>query len=68
MGNLSKNSNWKRLHDDKSMQRNVDGDDNRAACINDIWSYSTGKFIEIVAELNRLSQICFTNKLLLNKA
>lgn len=46
----------------------VDGDDNRAVCVNDIWSYSADKFVEIVAELNRLSQICFTNKLLLNKA
>jgi len=46
----------------------IDGDDNRAVCENDIWSYSTDKFVEIVAELNRLSQICFTNKLLLNKA
>ncbi len=45
-----------------------DGDAERAVCVDDKWSYSQDKFVEIVTELNRLSQICFTNKLLLNKA
>ena len=45
-----------------------DGDNNMAICENDVWSYSTERFVEIIAELNRLSQICFINKLLLNKA
>lgn len=45
-----------------------DGDAERAECVDDKWSYSQDKFVEIVTELNRLSQICFTNKLLLNKA
>lgn len=46
----------------------VDDDADRAVCNNDKWSYSVDKFVEIITELNRLSQICFTNKLLLNKA
>lgn len=45
-----------------------DGDAERAVCVDDKWSYSQDKYVEIVTELNRLSQICFTNKLLLNKA
>lgn len=45
-----------------------DEDEERAICIDDRWSYSPDKFVEIVTELSRLSQICFTNKLLLNKA
>lgn len=46
----------------------VDDDADRAVCNDDNWSYSADKFVEIITELNRLSQICFTNKLLLNKA
>lgn len=45
-----------------------DGDTERAVCVDDKWSYSSDKFVEIATELSRLSQICFTNKLLLNKA
>lgn len=37
-------------------------------CENDIWSYSPDKYAEIINELQRLRELCYLNKLVLNKA
>lgn len=67
---LLKDAQFHKITSARKLVRICTSDDNsnRATCENDIWSYSTDKYVEIMAELNLLSQICFTNKLLLNKA
>lgn len=67
---LTKDKSYNKISSARKLVRICTSDDdrNRASCTNDTWSYSEDKFVEIMGELNRLSQICFTNKLLLNKA
>ncbi len=44
------------------------GQENMIKCENDIWTYSPDKYAEIINELQKLRELCYLNKLVLNKA
>ena len=67
---LAKNKEFCKISSARKLVKICTSDRNRidAYCVQDCWHYSYGKYIEIISELNRLSQICFNNKLLLNNS